>query len=144
MKNNRKRKKEKQNYLRQNILDKGYDANEFVSFLISKKGEAASDISNWSMIDLHAVVQEFILKHENENKANPQSQDNKNNQSQKEKIANEYEIIENNDENINENNNQKNRSNSKKLELNKTVREATLTEGSIILVVDAGPMTGGF
>ena len=113
-----KKQEEKQNYLRQNILDKGYDANEFVAFLISKKGEAASDISNWSMIDLHAVVQEFILKHENENKANPQSQDNKNNQSQKEKIANEYEIIENNDENINENNNQKNRSNSKKLELN--------------------------
>jgi len=113
-----KKQEEKQNYLRQNILDKGYDANEFVAFLISKKGEAASDISNWSMIDLHAVVQEFILKHENENKANPQSQDNKNNQSQKEKIANEYEIIENNDENMNENNNQKNRSNSKKLELN--------------------------
>ena len=34
--------------------------------------------------------------------------------------------------------------NSKKLELNKTVREATLAEGSIILVVDVGPMTGGF
>ena len=56
-----KEQEEKQNYLRQNILDKGYDANEFVSFLISKKGEAASDISNWSMKDLHVVVQEFII-----------------------------------------------------------------------------------
>ena len=32
-----KEQEEKQNYLRQNILDKGYDANEFVSFLISKR-----------------------------------------------------------------------------------------------------------
>ena len=28
---------EKQNYLRENILNKGYDANEFVQFLQSKK-----------------------------------------------------------------------------------------------------------
>ncbi len=39
-----KEQEEKQNYLRQNILDKGYDANDFVSFLQSKKGEGASDI----------------------------------------------------------------------------------------------------
>ena len=116
-----KEQEEKQNYLRQNILDKGYDANEFVSFLISKKGEAASDISNWSMKDLHVVVQEFISIHKNENKVNPQSQNNKNNQSQKENLAKDYEIIENNDEIINENNNnndQKNRANSQKIALN--------------------------
>ena len=114
-----KEQEEKQNYLRQNILDKGYDANEFVSFLISKKGEAASDISNWSMKDLHVVVQEFISIHKNENKVNPQSQNNKNNQIQKENLAKEYEIIENNDEILNENNNnQKNRSNSQKIALN--------------------------
>ncbi len=114
-----KEQEEKQNYLRQNILDKGYDANEFVSFLISKKGEAASDISNWSMKDLHVVVQEFISIHKDENKVNPQSQNNKNNQIQKENLAKEYEIIENNDEILNENNNnQKNRSNSQKIALN--------------------------
>ena len=66
---------EKQNYLRQNILDKGYDANEFVAFLQSKKGEAASDITNWSMKDLHIVVQEFISEHNQEKEKNtvPQS-----------------------------------------------------------------------
>ena len=58
-----KEQEEKQNYLRQNILDKGYDANDFVSFLQSKKGEGASDISNWSMTDLQNVVKEYILKH---------------------------------------------------------------------------------
>ena len=51
---------DKQNFLRENILEKGYDVNQFVSFLTSKKGEAGSDISNWSMNDLYDVVQEFI------------------------------------------------------------------------------------
>jgi hypothetical protein len=37
---------EKQNFLRENILDKGYDVNEFVSFLKSKKGEEGADIAN--------------------------------------------------------------------------------------------------
>jgi len=51
---------EKQNYLRENILEKGYDASQFVEFLKLKKGEAGSDITNWSMEDLCEVVQEFI------------------------------------------------------------------------------------
>ena len=53
---------EKQNYLRENILEKGYDPNTFVEFLKTKKGEAGSDITNWSMEDLTEVVQEFISK----------------------------------------------------------------------------------
>ena len=51
---------EKQNYLRQNIIDKGYDAGIFVEFLIGKKGEEGSDVANWSLPDLKNVVQEFI------------------------------------------------------------------------------------
>ena len=53
---------EKQNFLRTNILEQGYDVNQFVAFLQSKKGEAGADISNWSMEDLYAVVKEFIFK----------------------------------------------------------------------------------
>ena len=51
---------EKQNFLRKNILEKGYDGNQFALFLKSKKGEAGSDISNWTMPDLYDVVKEFI------------------------------------------------------------------------------------
>ena len=51
---------EKQNYLRENILEKGYDTNKFIDFLKSKKGEEGGDISSWSMPDLQEVVQEFI------------------------------------------------------------------------------------
>ena len=53
---------EKQNFLRQNIMEAGYDANFFVEFLISKKGEAGADVGNWSLPDLKNVVNEFINK----------------------------------------------------------------------------------
>ena len=52
---------DKQNYLRENILEKGYDAAQFINFLKYKKGgEEGEDISNWSMPDLENVVNEFI------------------------------------------------------------------------------------
>ena len=51
---------EKQNYLRENILEKGYDGNDFVNFLIEKKGEGGADVANWSLHDLKQVVKEFI------------------------------------------------------------------------------------
>ena len=114
-----KEQEEKQNYLRQNILDKGYDANDFVSFLQSKKGEGASDISNWSMTDLQKVVKEYILKHSEEKKNSDvppmenndiKEKNNNNNsdiQSQKQNIANDYEIIENINSINKDNNNSK-------------------------------------
>ena len=51
---------EKQNYLRENILNQGYDTIQFVNFLKSKKGEEGADVANWTMEDLKKVVQEFI------------------------------------------------------------------------------------
>ena len=64
---------EKQNFLRENILDKGYDVNEFVSFLKSKKGEEGADIANWSMVDLYEVVQEFVDQNKTEGASKPQT-----------------------------------------------------------------------
>ena len=58
---------EKQNFLRQNILDKGYDTNLFVEFLMDKKGEEGADVGNWTMNDLKIVVKEFISLQENSN-----------------------------------------------------------------------------
>ena len=57
---------QKQNFLRENILDKGYDTNMFVDFLIGKKGEDGADVGNWSMNDLKIVVKEFISIQSNE------------------------------------------------------------------------------
>ena len=61
---------EKQNFLRQNILDKGYDTNLFVEFLMDKKGEEGADGGNWTMSDLKIVVKEFISLQENSNNNN--------------------------------------------------------------------------
>ena len=64
---------EKQNYLRENILEKGYDVNEFVSFLKSKKGDEGADIENWSMEDLVEVVKEFVEQNKTEKISKPQT-----------------------------------------------------------------------
>ena len=42
----------KQAYLRENVLEMGYDADEFMTFLQTKKGENGLDLNNWSMNEL--------------------------------------------------------------------------------------------
>ena len=54
---------EKQNYLRENILDKGYEAEDFVSYLTKKKGDEGVDLNNWTLDELKLLVQEYIFKH---------------------------------------------------------------------------------
>ena len=51
--------KEKQEYLRVNILENGYDADEFMQYLKTLKGEKGLEIKNWSKNDLISAVQEF-------------------------------------------------------------------------------------
>ena len=51
---------EKQKFLRENILDEGYDANEFLEFISNKRGEDEVDLENWTMEELNSVVNEFI------------------------------------------------------------------------------------
>jgi hypothetical protein len=46
---------QKQNFLRTNILEKGYDGNQFVEFLTKKKGPEGADISSWTLHDLQLV-----------------------------------------------------------------------------------------
>ena len=61
--------KQKQSFLRENILDKGYNADDFMNLLDSKKGESGLDLNNWSMDELSSVIQEFLsmLNNPNEN-----------------------------------------------------------------------------
>lgn len=46
---------EKQDYLRTQVLEQGYDAEKFLSFLVSIKGESGADIENWEMNELQQV-----------------------------------------------------------------------------------------
>ena len=83
-----KETQEKQNYLRENIIDAGYDANAFVEFLVGKKGEAGADVANWSLPDLKNVVQEFISGQNNNNiqqEENKEDNENKNDNEKNEK-----------------------------------------------------------
>ena len=59
--------KDKQQFLREKILDKGYNADNFMSFLHSRKGESGLDLNNWSMDELSSVVSEFTSS-QNDNK----------------------------------------------------------------------------
>lgn len=51
--------KEKQAYLANEIIKKGYDAQEFSIFLSEQKGEEKIDLEFWSMEDLQKAVESF-------------------------------------------------------------------------------------
>ena len=91
---------QKQFYLRENILNKGYDAEEFMNFLKSKKGENGLDLRNWGKYELEKTVNQFItLK-----KINSKVSDNL-----AEKNINIDNINHNTNININPNNNEDNK-----------------------------------
>ena len=50
---------EKQSFLRENILEKGYDPEDFMKLLQNKKGELGLDLASWSMDELREAVKEF-------------------------------------------------------------------------------------
>ena len=51
--------KEKQIYLRKNIIEKGYEPVKFTEYLSTQK-ENGNDIDTWTMPELQAVVQKYI------------------------------------------------------------------------------------
>jgi hypothetical protein len=53
----------KQNYLRENILEKNYDAEEFLKFITDIKGDEAGDVDIWEFDELKQVVNNFISNH---------------------------------------------------------------------------------
>lgn len=65
----------KQQFLREQILDKGYNPNDFFDFLMSKRGEDGTDLEKWSFIDLEYVVQEFMSTHQTQPPYSQQEQD---------------------------------------------------------------------
>ena len=61
---------QKQNFLRINILERGCDAEQFMTFLQSKKGELGLDLNNWTLNELTLAVQEFNSLNNNNNLQN--------------------------------------------------------------------------
>jgi hypothetical protein len=48
--------KKKQNYLKDNIITNGYDAQDFAEFIENEK-EGGIDINNWTLEELETIVQ---------------------------------------------------------------------------------------
>ena len=68
---------EKQAFLRENILDKGYDAEEFMKLLQSKKGEIGLDLGSWSMDELKEAVKEFTKENADTDENDKKEEENK-------------------------------------------------------------------
>jgi len=50
---------EKQAFLRESILEKGFDAEDFMKLLQNKKGDIGLDLASWTMDELREAVKEF-------------------------------------------------------------------------------------
>lgn len=62
--------REKQTYLRTEVLEKGYDPEKFSEFLFSKK-EGGEDINRWHINELKDLVRAFTLANRPPGEANP-------------------------------------------------------------------------
>lgn len=91
--------KEKQDYLRINILEKGYNADDFMQYLKTLRGEKGLQVENWSKNDLIKAVIEF-------KRINAPNQNNKNQKKQDHGDNNDNYENDDNNNNINKNNNQ--------------------------------------
>ena len=77
-------KLEKQNLIREEIINKGYDSIQFIEYLIQCKGPGGENINSWSLQDLKYAIKDFIelnkrnSKNENnvENKKEEKSNNN--------------------------------------------------------------------
>jgi hypothetical protein len=87
----------KQEYLRSQILEKGYDADNFMAFLQEKKGEDGVDLSNWNINELKEAVSEFTSIYKPIEDENGNIVNNNN--------SNQDDNIKNNNNNIIDNNN---------------------------------------
>ena len=89
----------KQNFLRTQIIDEGYEPEEFSKFLSDEKGDIGLDLNNWKFEDLkNSVIKFKSIKSKNEN-----NNELENNNKQSDKISNEENSLQN--ENIENNNN---------------------------------------
>ena len=61
---------EKQKFLLENIIEKGYDEEKFTQYLVNKKGQAGIYLDNWKMSELVEIYNEFIQQHQNNNDNN--------------------------------------------------------------------------
>ena len=74
---------EKQAFLNSEIIQQGYDGNEFSTFISNYRGEEQVDLEAWSLDDLQAVVAQFKSQYQG-NQENQYEQNNQENQPEQE------------------------------------------------------------
>ena len=137
---------EKQEYLRINILEKGYNGEEFMNYLQTLKGDEGLQIENWPKNDLIKAVQDYIKinpKNEDNNQINDENNQNNDNDNNNQNNGNDiddknlYENINNNKAN---NNPIQNRENipCKKAEVNEIS-----VKDNLIITLSSPEMQGG-
>ena len=61
-------KLEKQNMIREEIINKGYDSIQFIEYLTQCKGPGGEDINSWSVQDLKNAIKDFVYLNKNQSK----------------------------------------------------------------------------
>ena len=61
-------KLEKQNLIREEIINKGYDSIQFIEYLTQCKGPGGEDINSWSVQDLKNAIKDFVYLNKNQSK----------------------------------------------------------------------------
>ena len=96
----------KQQYLRSEIIDQGYDPGEFNDYMCNIRQEENIDLNDWSLQDLKNVVQSFkesLANRENEEENNDQREEYEQRE-ENEQIVQENQQPYNEDNNLNNNN----------------------------------------
>ena len=112
---------EKQKYLRTEILDQGFDPQEFNDFMCESRKVERIDLENWTLQEIMDVVKSFKEHKNNENKDNKENEENKENQENEEIKKNE----ENN--NINEINEEEKEKEKEEVEIKPNINTNTNT-----------------
>ena len=97
---------EKQQYLNSEIIQQGYDGNEFSAFISSIRGEQQVDLDTWSFEDLQTVVAQFkgqYQQNQDQNEQQNQNEQNVNNENTQEQSQNQAQEESSNQENSPEN-----------------------------------------
>ena len=73
---------QKQALLKSEILDKNYDQEQFIQFCLGKKSNS-DDLSQWSLSELHQIIEEFTQLQQSDNKisTNPPKEESKSEES---------------------------------------------------------------
>ena len=117
----------KQQYLRAEIIDEGYDPADFNTYMCSIRQEENIDLDSWSLQDIKDVVTSY--KEALRNKESQEEEAKEENEAQNNESENIEENINNNNEsnqNISNKNDNDNENESKSKEINKNISRNTI------------------